>query len=98
MRINDLGSSAANLPRAAAAAAGGQPEQSFSQALQDSIEQVSSLEDQADELVSRVAAGDLDAVHQAMVAMEKASLALDFTVQVRNKVIEAYQELMRTQV
>jgi len=33
-----------------------------------------------------------------MVAMSKASLALEFTIQVRNKMIEAYQELMRTQV
>jgi flagellar hook-basal body complex protein FliE len=33
-----------------------------------------------------------------MMAMQKAKLALDFTIQVRNKVIEAYQEIMRMQV
>ncbi len=70
----------------------------FLQALQESISQVNDLQGQADTLVAQVAAGDLESVHQAMVALEKASLAMDLTIQVRNKVIEAYQELMRTQV
>ena len=55
------------------------------------------LQTQADNLTSQVAAGNIGATQQAMVALEKASLALDFTVQVRNKVLDAYQELMRTQ-
>ena len=70
---------------------------SFGEALQKSIEQVNQLQVDADAVAGKVAAGDLGSVQQAMVAMEKASLALDLTVQVRNKVIEAYQELMRTQ-
>ena len=45
-----------------------------------------------------MATGDIEDVHQAMVAMQKASLALQFTVQVRNKVIDAYTEIMHTQV
>jgi flagellar hook-basal body complex protein FliE len=37
-------------------------------------------------------------VHTLMIASEKAQLGLQLTVQVRNKVIEAYQEIMRTQL
>jgi flagellar hook-basal body complex protein FliE len=37
-------------------------------------------------------------LHEAMIAMEKADITLRFAVQVRNKAIEAYQEIMRIQV
>ncbi len=71
---------------------------SFSETLTQAIEQVNETQNKADTLATRVATGDMDKLHEAMIAMEKASLALELSVQVRNKVIEAYQELMRTQV
>ncbi len=56
------------------------------------------LQAEADELVNGLASGDAVEIHQAMIAMQKASTALQFTIQVRNKIIEAYQEIMRMQV
>ena len=70
----------------------------FGELLDQSIEQVNNLQVQADKLSQDLATGRLEDLHTVMVAMAKASLALEFTIQVRNKVIEAYQEIMRTQV
>jgi flagellar hook-basal body complex protein FliE len=39
-----------------------------------------------------------DNLHQVMIASEKADIALQFTVQIRNKILEAYQEIMRMNV
>jgi flagellar hook-basal body complex protein FliE len=71
---------------------------SFQQLLDDSIKQVNDLQSQADTLAQNLATGKADNLHDVMLALNKASLALEFTIQVRNKVIEAYQEIMRTQV
>ena len=71
---------------------------SFEKYLAQAIEPVNNLQLQAADLDSKLAQGKLEYVHQAMVTAEKASLALDLTIQVRNKVIEAYQEIMRTQM
>lgn len=84
-------------PRAARTGSVGGPE-SFQASLKSAVREVNDLQSQADKLATKMVTGDLDDVHQAMVAMQKASLALQFAVQVRNKVIEAYQEIMRMQV
>lgn len=100
MRINPIGVRATMPdlagPAAKPAAAGG-PD-SFGSTLKTAFKEVNGLQGQADKLAAKMATGDLEDIHQAMVAMQKASLAMQFTVQVRNKVIEAYQEIMRTQV
>lgn len=51
-----------------------------------------------DKLNNGFVKGEISDVHQLMIASQKASLGLELTVQVRNKVIEAYQEIMRMQV
>jgi flagellar hook-basal body complex protein FliE len=71
---------------------------SFGDTIKKAITQVNDSQQTADTLATKLAAGDAVEVHQAMIAMQKASMALQFTVQVRNKVIEAYQEIMRMQV
>ncbi|NLN76974.1 MAG: flagellar hook-basal body complex protein FliE [Armatimonadetes bacterium] len=70
----------------------------FTQTIKKAVAEVNSLQTQADKLAVDVASGDVEDVHKAMIAMQKAKLALDFTIQVRNKVIEAYQEIMRMQI
>ena len=44
------------------------------------------------------ALGKVDDIHKPIIAMEKASIALELLVQVRNKAVEAYQEIMRMQI
>lgn len=71
---------------------------SISGLVKKGIKEVNSLQSQADDLSVKLASGELEDVHEAMIAMQKAKLAFEFTVQVRNKIIEAYQEIMRMQV
>jgi flagellar hook-basal body complex protein FliE len=73
-------------------------ESNFGDTIKKAISGVNDSQNSADSLATRLAAGDAVEVHQAMIAMQKASMALQMTVQVRNKVIEAYQEIMRMQV
>ena len=73
-------------------------EKSFGETIKNAISEVNKLQSEADQIANKLAAGDAVDVHQAMIAMHKASTALQFTVQVRNRIIEAYQEIMRTQV
>ena len=56
------------------------------------------LQTNADELMAKVAAGNPEDAHKAVIAMEHALMSLDFTLQIRNKVLDAYQEIMKTQV
>ena len=71
---------------------------SFGQFLTDAIGDVNLLQQQAGEKVQSFATGgDMD-VHEVMIALEQASTALALTTQVRNKLVDAYQELMHMQV
>ncbi|NLW44617.1 MAG: flagellar hook-basal body complex protein FliE [Syntrophomonadaceae bacterium] len=75
-----------------------QPEISFSSYLKEALNQVSYLENQARSAAIDIAVGDASQIHQVMIAYEKASLALSLTIEVRNKIVEAYQEIMRIQM
>ncbi len=71
---------------------------SFEQMLGQALDKVNALQIQSSDLSTAMASGNLEYIHQAMVMSEKAGLAFDFTMQLRNKVLEAYQEIMRTQL
>lgn len=71
--------------------------QSFGQYLQTAINHVSAQEKNVHRLNDQYLIGQVD-VTQVLMAAEQAQLSLQLTSQVRNKVIEAYQEIMRMQV
>lgn len=71
---------------------------SFGQFLQDALQEVNNLQMQSQDMKKQLLTGNVEDIHQVLTAGEKASVALQLTVQVRNKVIEAYQEIMRMQV
>ncbi|MGC8778138.1 MAG: flagellar hook-basal body complex protein FliE [Candidatus Caldatribacteriaceae bacterium] len=75
----------------------GSPE-GFGKLLLDALTEVNDLQVEADSAIQDVVLGKEEDLHRAIVALEKANLALGLTVQVRNKVIEAYQEIMRMQL
>ncbi len=83
-------------PRLGNEGADGKP--GFSDLLKETIAQASELERQAQALDARLALGESVELHDVVLAAEKARLSLDLVVQVRNKAIEAYQEIMRMQV
>jgi flagellar hook-basal body complex protein FliE len=64
----------------------------------DGLGQVNKLQLDADKLSKEAAVGgDVD-LHDVMIAGEKASVAMQLTLQIRNKLVEAYQDVMRMQV
>ena len=72
--------------------------ETFKDILYKALHEVNQAQHRADDAVRRLATGETDNVHQVMVALEEASISLQFSLQVRNKVIEAYQEIMRMQI
>ncbi|MDD2466819.1 MAG: flagellar hook-basal body complex protein FliE [Desulfobulbus sp.] len=75
-----------------------QVESSFGDMLSSMVNQTNQLQQQADQAVEQLHAGGEQNLHEAMISMEKADISLRYTVQVRNKAIDAYQEVMRMQV
>jgi flagellar hook-basal body complex protein FliE len=71
---------------------------SFGSFLNDAMNQVQEQQAAVDSLNQKFITGEVADVHKLMIAAEKASLGLELTVQIRNKAIEAYQEIMRTQI
>jgi flagellar hook-basal body complex protein FliE len=72
--------------------------QQFGSFLNNAMTNLSNQEAQVDQLNTRFISGDLPDVHQLTIAAEKASLGLELTLQVRNKILEAYQDVMRMQM
>lgn len=70
----------------------------FATELKNALNEVNAAQLKADELATKLVLGEVDDVHQVTVAMEQAKLSLQLAVQVRNKMIEAYQEIARMQV
>ncbi|WP_010249089.1 flagellar hook-basal body complex protein FliE [Acetivibrio cellulolyticus] len=73
-------------------------EGSFANYLKDALTNVSNLEKESTALTEDFAAGKTDNIHQVMIAAEKADVALQFTMQIRNKIMDAYKEIMNMQV
>lgn len=70
---------------------------SFGDFLQQAIEGVSAQEHAAKEMTTKFMVGQAD-VSQVMIASEQAQLSLQLTTQIRNRVVEAYQDIMRMQL
>ena len=68
---------------------------SFGKMLTDSIDQVNRLQVAADSSINDLAMGKKADIHRTMVAMEKASISFELLMQIRNKVISAYDKIMR---
>lgn len=81
-------------PVAPAADAGGE---SFGASLARLVDTVEASHSSANEAVGGMLTGQTD-VHDAMIAMQRADLTLQLGVQVRNKLVNAYQEIMRMPV
>jgi flagellar hook-basal body complex protein FliE len=70
----------------------------FGEFLNDALNSLNEQEKTVDELNKAFIKGELSDVHQLTIASEQAQIALELTVQVRNKAVEAYQEIMRMQI
>jgi flagellar hook-basal body complex protein FliE len=70
----------------------------FGTMLDGLVSMVDGKEQQAQAMTNNVLLGQTGSLHQSVIAMQEASVSLSLMVQVRNKLVESYQELMRMQV
>jgi flagellar hook-basal body complex protein FliE len=71
----------------------------FAQILQSSIDKVNNTQVQADQMAEKLAAGDTSQnLHEVMIALQTASVSFQEMVQVRNKLVSAYQDVMNMQL
>ncbi|MBY6036097.1 flagellar hook-basal body complex protein FliE [Fictibacillus nanhaiensis] len=73
-------------------------QESFKNYLQGAIENLNETQTQSNHATQALMNGNMDDLHQVMITAEKASVTLQTTLEIRNKVVEAYQEIMRMQV
>jgi len=71
---------------------------SFGQMLKGSLERVNQLQTEADANVTNLANGTQTDIHQTMIAVEKADVSFELLMQIRNKLIAAYDKVMRMPV
>jgi flagellar hook-basal body complex protein FliE len=71
---------------------------SFTDLFTNGMAQIESKVQHADEMVRRFALDDSVPVHQVTIAIEEARLAVDMALQVRTRLVDAYRELMNTQL
>lgn len=71
---------------------------SFKDMLAQALDTVNNLQINADHMAQKLATGEAKDVHEVLMAVEEVNVGLQLTMQIRNKIIEAYQEIMRMQV
>jgi len=71
---------------------------SFNDILKQALNSVQDLQKANANYNYLLATGEIENLHKIMIDAEKADIALQFSIQVRNKVLEAYQEIMRMQI
>lgn len=85
-------------PPAAPVVAPQETGKSFMTRLADAVREVNTMQGQAAEQTELLATGEAENLQDVVIAVEKADLALQLTVQVTQKAVEAYKEISRMQV
>jgi flagellar hook-basal body complex protein FliE len=67
----------------------------FGEVLKDALSEVNRLRRETDLLTQKLVTGEIENVHDVMIAAQKAGIATEMTIQIRNAAIRAYDELMR---
>ncbi len=75
-----------------------QADKTFAQTMKESILKVNDVQTQADQSIVDLTTGRNTDIHQTMIAVEKAEVTFQMMMQVRNKLISAYEEVSRMQV
>lgn len=94
MKIQPFGPDALQKGEQKRSDAGG--ESSFGDFLKESIKEVNRLQNEADASATGFATGEIKDIHQVMLSIQKADLSFKLMQQIRNKLVDAYKEVMRT--
>ncbi|MGE5405822.1 MAG: flagellar hook-basal body complex protein FliE [Candidatus Saccharibacteria bacterium] len=95
MKVDGLGQPGMINSIAGKEAKNASPTSSFGDMLKEALNQVDGMQNTAQEKAKELMSGDTSQIQSTVIAYEQAYLALQLTMQVRNKVIEAYHEIMR---
>ena len=71
---------------------------SFDSAIKDALKDVSEVQNKADKAIEDFSKGDVQDIHTVVLAMEKADMSMQALLQVRNKLLNAYNTIMSMQV
>lgn len=94
--LRSTAAQATGKPAEAAPAAG---TANFADLLKNSIDKVNQVQEQSNQMAEKLAAGDTSQnLHEVMIALQTASVSFQEMVQVRNKIVSAYQDVMNMQV
>ena len=93
--LDNIVAPASSTPAAAAAEKAKSP---FADAFHDAVARVNAFQERSDTSVNRFLSGENEEVHQVALDAQRAELAFDLFMQTRNKVVQAYQEIMRMQL
>ena len=89
---------APEIPNQTAQPAAESPPGSFAELLGDAVQRVRDMQAESESGTRRLLAGEPVDLHRVLLVGEQAGLAMELMVAVRNKVVDAYQEVMRIQV
>ncbi|HEX5711171.1 MAG TPA: flagellar hook-basal body complex protein FliE [Sulfuricurvum sp.] len=70
----------------------------FAQELRNALGDVNKMQVESDQAMSDIATGSVKDLHQAAIAIDKAEISMKLMLEVRNKAINAYKEITRTQM
>jgi flagellar hook-basal body complex protein FliE len=96
--IESAGTSATSTHKLTDANSTGEGQKSFADTLKETLSSVNELQKESDQKIQALATGKTDDIAGVMITAEKADIALRAMVQVRNKIIDAYQDIMKMQV
>ena len=100
MNVSAIGPATQVVPAGPTVKPGGtaEPARNFAQTVSELLQGANSQQLQADAAINELAAGNSQGVHQVVLAVAKADLAFRMVLEIRNRLIESYQEVMRMQV
>jgi flagellar hook-basal body complex protein FliE len=98
-RLNALFPQSVGVAPALSAPTAARPEgESFAEILKSALSGVNNAQYEATQATEKMLSGESQDIEAAMIALEKANISLNMMLEVRNKILEAYQEIMRTQM
>lgn len=102
--MDKLASLSSGLPRIADPAPVAQPAPNghggagFQDALKEAISSINDIQQGANQAVDALATGQSQNIHQAMIALQQADISFQLMMQIRNKLVTAYEEIQRMQI
>lgn len=98
MEIGKITTAIGSVPQLVPSSVGPTANGSFGELLGKAVNDLNQLQNSADDAVNRLALGEPIDLHSVSIAVQEAEIGFQLALQIRNKLVEAYQEVMRMQV